>query len=153
MRSWCDEVNDHLDAKLEVKSEKDVDILEQIKQLDKLIAKQREMIIRSRSQFEDEFYGIKDLIDQKCLELIDQKLTVFHEVRRQRQDKSSALYHSPEYSSGEKFRAGGEEKAARLRCPRSQTEAQLPESRTEREVRSNPIKYNRLILINWIPDS
>ena len=80
MTSWCDQVNDHLDAKLEVKSEKDVDILEQIKQLDKLIAKQREMIIRSRSQFEDEFYNIKDLIDQKCLELIDQKLSTFHEV-------------------------------------------------------------------------
>ena len=88
MTSWCDQVNDHLDAKLEVKSEKDVDILDQIKQLDKLIAKQREMIIRSRSQFEDEFYGIKDLIDQKCLELIDQKLTAFHEVRTEDRDNS-----------------------------------------------------------------
>ena len=81
MTSWCDQVNDHLDAKLEVKSEKDVDILDQIKQLDKLIAKQREMIIRSRTQFEDEFYNIKDLIDGRCLELIDQKLSTFHEVK------------------------------------------------------------------------
>ena len=52
--NWCEEVNAHLDKKLEAQTEKDVDILDQIKQLDKLIAKQREMIIRSRSQFEAE---------------------------------------------------------------------------------------------------
>ena len=65
---------------MEAQTEKDVDILDQIKQLDKLIAKQREMIIRSRSQFEDEFYCVKDLINEKCLLLVDQRLNVFHEV-------------------------------------------------------------------------
>ena len=65
---------------MEAQTEKDVDILDQIKQLDKLIAKQREMIIRSRSQFEDEFYCVKDLINEKCLLMVDQRLNVFHEV-------------------------------------------------------------------------
>ena len=65
---------------MEAQTEKDVDILDQIKQLDRLIAKQREMIIRSRSQFEDEFYCVKDLINEKCLLLVDQRLNVFHEV-------------------------------------------------------------------------
>ena len=80
MANWCDEVNAHLDKKLEAQTEKDVDILDQIKQLDKLIAKQREMIIRSRSQFEDEFYCVKDFINEKCLLLVDQRLNMFHEV-------------------------------------------------------------------------
>ena len=80
MANWCDEVNAHLDKKLEAQTEKDVDILDQIKQLDKLIAKQREMIIRSRSQFEDEFYCVKDFINEKCLLLVDQRLNIFHEV-------------------------------------------------------------------------
>ena len=66
---------------MEAQTEKDVDILDQIKQLDKLIAKQREMIIRSRSQFEDEFYCVKDLINEKCLLMVDQRLNVFHEVK------------------------------------------------------------------------
>ena len=77
---WCEEVNAHLDKKLEAQTEKDVDILDQIKQLDKLIAKQRDLIIRSRSQFEDEFYCVKDLINAKCLLIVDQRLNMFHEV-------------------------------------------------------------------------
>ena len=77
---WCEEVNAHLDKKLEAQSEKDVDILEQIKHLDKLIAKQRDLIIRSRSQFEDEFYCVKDLINAECLKMVDQRLNMFHEV-------------------------------------------------------------------------
>ena len=77
---WCEEVNAHLDKKLEAQTEKDVDILDQIKQLDKLIAKQRDLIIRSRSQFEDEFYCVKDLINAQCLTIVDQRLNMFHEV-------------------------------------------------------------------------
>ena len=80
-----------MDKKLEAQTEKDVDILDQIKQLDKLIAKQREMIIRSRSQFEDEFYCVKDLINDQCLMIVDQRLNTFHEVQN-----SSFFISSPD---------------------------------------------------------
>ena len=40
---------------------------------------------------------------------------------------------------GEKFRAGGEKKAARQGCLGSKTEAQFPESRRRGEVRRQPM--------------
>ena len=60
-----------------------VDLLGQIRQLDQLISQQREMIIRSRGQFEDEFYCIKDLIDTATLVTVDKRLTQFQQVKEE----------------------------------------------------------------------
>ena len=113
MANWCDEVNAHLDKKLEAQTEKDVDILDQIKQLDKLIAKQREMIIRSRSQFEDEFYCVKDFINEKCLLLVDQRLNMFHEVNLDLFVFCLFHLHTFNHFLGKKLCTGSSKEAAR----------------------------------------
>ena len=78
--SWCSSVTTHLDK--DQTTEEKVNILDQLKELDDLLSAQREMIIRSRPEFEENFYDIKDLIDVKTLLSVDEKLTQFEEVKK-----------------------------------------------------------------------
>lgn len=49
------------------------------------------MIIRSRGQFEDEFYCIKDLIDTATLVTVDERLTQFKQVKEELLEASDLL--------------------------------------------------------------
>ena len=89
LSSWTISVTAHLDR--DKNGEEEISLLDQYEEVKYLLAAQREMIIGSRPDFEDNFYGIKDLIDAKTLVSVDRKLTEFAEVKKRIVEKRNLL--------------------------------------------------------------
>ena len=85
---------------------------EQLKELNSLQKEQREMIIRSRTQFEEYFYDIKDLIQVDVLLSVDETLTKFEEIKKEfvmkRNKLREKLGDDPNISSNIDDRGGKE---------------------------------------------
>ena len=67
------------------------DIFSQIRQIDYLISKSRDLKIKSRVDFEEDFDDIKDLISPKTLFMVDDKLNLFAEVKQEVIDRRDML--------------------------------------------------------------
>jgi len=78
---WCDTASQHLSRDQDM-DRGDQDTLSQIRQIDYLMSKSRDIKIKSRAEFEEDFDGIKELIAAKTLFMVDDKISMFEEVKR-----------------------------------------------------------------------
>ena len=89
LNDWCHSVSMYLQSN--ETAEEDLNPHEQLKQLNSLQKEQREMVIRSRTQFEEYFYDIKDLIQVDILLSVDETLTKFEEIKKEFVMKRNSL--------------------------------------------------------------
>ena len=80
MSKWCDTAEHHL-AKKEPRSVDEQDMLSQIRQIDYLMSKSRDIKIRGRIDFEDDFDDIKDIMSAKTLFMVDDHIQRMEEVK------------------------------------------------------------------------
>ena len=87
---WCTTVTQHLNKDQDM-DKVDQDILVQIRQIDYLLSKSRDLKIKSRVDFEEYFDDIKDLISPKTLFLVDDALNMIVEVKQEVIDRRDML--------------------------------------------------------------
>ena len=78
---WCTTASQHMHMDQDM--DRDQDILSQIRQIDYLISKAKEMKIKSRIGFEEDFDDIKHLIVAKTLVSVGDKIKQFEEVKKE----------------------------------------------------------------------
>ena len=69
----------------------DWDVLSPTRQIDYLLSKSRDLKIKSRVDFEEDFDNIKDLISPKTLFMVDDKLNLIDEVKQEVIDRREML--------------------------------------------------------------
>ena len=87
---WCTTVTQHLNRDQDM-DQGGQDIFSQIRQIDYLLSKSRDLKIRSRINFEEDFDDIKDLISPKTLFMVDDKLNLIAEVKQEVIDRRDML--------------------------------------------------------------
>merc|ERR1719233_1457003 len=87
---WCTTVTQHLNREQDM-DHWGQDIFSQIRQIDYLISKSRDLKIKSRVDFEEDFDDIKDLISPKTLFLVDDRLNMLVEVEQEVIDQRDML--------------------------------------------------------------
>jgi len=87
---WCTTVTQHLNRDQDM-DQGDQDVLSQIRQIDYLLSKSRDLKIKSRVDFEEDFDDIKDLISPKTLFMVDDKLNLIAEVKQEVIDRREML--------------------------------------------------------------
>jgi len=70
MSKWCDTAEHHLDKKVP-RNIDEQDVLSQIRQIDYLMSKSRDIKIRGQIDFEEDFDDIRDIISAKTLFMVD----------------------------------------------------------------------------------
>ena len=71
--------------------DRDQDIISQIRQIDYLISKAKEMKIKSRIDFEEDFDDIRQLISAKTLFSVGDKIKQFEEVKKEVTARGTSL--------------------------------------------------------------
>ena len=87
---WCTTTTQHLNRDQDM-DQGDQDVLSQIRQIDYLLSKSRDLKIKSRIDFEDDFDDIKDLISPKTLFMVDDTLNMIEEVKNAVIDRREML--------------------------------------------------------------
>ena len=77
---WCDTATQHLNREQDM-DRGDQDVFSKIRQIDYLLSKSRELKIKSRLDFEDDFDDIKDFISAKIMFSVDDHLKQLEEVK------------------------------------------------------------------------
>ena len=90
MSKWYTTVTQHLNRDQDM-DQGGQDIFSQIRQIDYLLSKSRDLKIRSRVNFEEDFDDIKDLISPKTLFMVDDKLNLIAEVKQEVIDRRDML--------------------------------------------------------------
>ena len=80
MSKWCDTAEHHL-GKKPSRNIDEQDVLSQIRQIDYLMSKSRDIKIRGRIDFEEDFDDIKDIISTKTLFMVDDHIHRMEEVK------------------------------------------------------------------------
>ena len=80
MSKWCDSAEHHLNRE-QSRTTDEQDILSQIRQIEYLISKSRDIKIRGRLDFEEDFDEIKDIISAKTLFNTDDHIQRMEEVK------------------------------------------------------------------------
>ena len=80
MSKWCDSAEHHLN-RVQSRRSDEQDILSQIRQIEYLISKSRDIKIRGRLDFEEDFDEIKDIISAKTLFNTDDHIQRMEEVK------------------------------------------------------------------------
>lgn len=80
MSKWCDSAEHHLNRE-QARDCHEQDILSQIRQIEYLVSKSRDIKIRGRLDFEEDFDEIKDIISAKTLFKTDDHIQRMEEVK------------------------------------------------------------------------
>ena len=103
---WCESATKHLEkeASKSVESkesgqqeaekqpmEQEQDVLSELRQLDYLMSRARDIKIRGRKDFEEDFDEIKDLISAKTLATVDEHITKLDDVKKKVSDRRDLL--------------------------------------------------------------
>ena len=89
LSKWCTTATQHMNMDQDM--DRDQDILSQIRQIDYLISKAKEMKIKSRLDFEEDFDDIKHLISAKTLFSVGDKIKQFEEVKKEVTARGTSL--------------------------------------------------------------
>jgi len=90
MSKWCDSAEHHL-RREEAGSKEEQDILSQIRQIEYLISKSRDIKIKGRLDFEEDFDELKDIISAKTLFKTDDHIQRMEEVKKRVMSRVEAL--------------------------------------------------------------
>ena len=90
MSKWCDSAEHHL-SREKAGSNEEQDILSQIRQIEYLISKSRDIKIRGRLDFEEDFDELKDIISAKTLFKTDDHIQRMEEVKKRVMSRVEAL--------------------------------------------------------------
>jgi len=82
MSKWCSTATQHLNRDQDLDRPSDGDLLSQIRQIDYLMSKARDIKVKSRLDFEEDFEDIKEMISAKTLFLVDDKISQLEEVKK-----------------------------------------------------------------------
>lgn len=80
MSKWCDSAEHHLN-KDQTRNNDEQDLLSQIRQIEYLMSKARDVKIRGRLDFEEDFDEIKDIISAKTLFTTDDHIQRMEDVK------------------------------------------------------------------------
>ena len=80
MSKWCDSAEHHL-SKEQARNSDEQDLLSQIRQIEYLLSKSRDIKIRGRLDFTEDFDEIKDKISAKTLFKTDDHIERMEEVK------------------------------------------------------------------------
>ena len=89
LSKWCSTATQHMNMDQDM--DRDQDTLSQIRQTDYLLAKAKEMKIKSRIDFEEDFDDIRKLIAPKTLFNVGDKIKQFEEVKKEVTNRRSSL--------------------------------------------------------------
>ena len=90
MSKWCDSAEHHLNRE-QSRNTDEQDILSQIRQIEYLISKSRDIKIRGRLDFEEDFDEIKDIISAKTLFNTDDHIQRMEEVKNKVMSRLESL--------------------------------------------------------------
>ena len=82
MSKWCTTITQHLKRDQDI-DQGDQDVISQIRQIDHFLSKSRDLKIKSRVDFEEDFDEIKDLIPPKTLFMVDDILNLIDKVKQE----------------------------------------------------------------------
>jgi len=82
MTKWCSTASQHLSRDEDMDRPGEGDTLSQIRQIDYLMSRSRDIKIKSRLEFEEDFDEIKELIAAKTLFVVDDKIAQLEEIKR-----------------------------------------------------------------------
>ena len=77
---WCETASQHLSRDQDM-DRGDQDIFSQIRQIDYLMSKSRELKVKTRIDFEEDFEDIKDFITAKTMFMVDDHINRFEDVK------------------------------------------------------------------------
>jgi len=89
LSKWCSTATQHMNMDQDM--DRDQDTLSQIRQTDYLLAKAKEMKIKSRIDFEEDFDDIRKLIAPKTLFNVGDKIKQFEEVKKEVTNRRASL--------------------------------------------------------------
>ena len=101
---WCESATKHLEKEppkegeeqeqepeQKQEEEQEQDVLSELRQLEYLMSRARDIKIRGRADFEDDFDEIKDLISAKTLVTVDDHITKLEDVKKKVSDRRDTL--------------------------------------------------------------